>query len=148
METIEYNKLNYIIKELIKIKTKATRTTVIKCLVGFFSSENQFRQNEAIEDAILGVINLFIRQTQVEAEFGKTVLTIFGKLQENSYFDCLQMFTLGVLLTMSEMSRYKQPALKLLKNIVSKSQQLQTLRKNSSWLVRYRFFSQPIKLVR
>ena len=75
----------------------------------------------------------------MEAEFGKTVLTIFGKLQENSYFDCLQMFTMGVLLTMSEMSRYKQAALKLLKNIVSKSQQLQTLRKNSSWLVRYRF---------
>ena len=166
METIEYNKLNYIIKELIKIKTKATRTTVIKCLVGFFSNDSQFRQTEAIEDAILGVINLFIRQTQggihglsgprskprlrtrsveswtkVEAEFGKTVLMIFGKLQENSYFDCLQMFTMGVLVTMSEMSRYKQAALKLLKNIVSKSQQLQTLRKNSSWLVRYRFHS-------
>ena len=175
METIDYNKLNHIIKELIKIKSKTTRTTVIKCLVGFFSNESQFRQSEAIEDAILGVINLFIRQTQVEAEFGKTVLTIFGKawatkkflnwkifqfvsdcsirtsrksfgqkalvlthskLQENSYFDCLQMFTLGVLLTMSEMSRYKQSALKLLKNIVSKCQQLQTLRKNSSWLVR------------
>ena len=79
MEAIEYNKLNHIIKELIKIKTKTTRTTVIKCLVGFFSNESQFRQSEEIEDAILGVINLFIRQTQVEAEFGKTVLTIFGK---------------------------------------------------------------------
>ena len=79
MEAIEYNKLNNIIKELIKIKTKTTRTTVIKCLVGFFSNESQFRQSEEIEDAILGVINLFIRQTQVEAEFGKTVLAIFGK---------------------------------------------------------------------
>ena len=79
MESIEYNKLNHIIKELIKIKSKTTRTTVIKCLVGFFSNESQFRQSEAIEDAILGVINLFIRRTQVEAEFGKTILTIFGK---------------------------------------------------------------------
>ena len=135
MEHLDYDKLNYIVEQLIKIKTKTTRTTVIRCLVGFFSNDNQFSQPDPIEDAILGVINLFIRQTQVEAEFGKTVLTIFAKFQENSYFDFLQMFTMGVLLSMSEMSRYKQQSLKLLKNIVTKSQQLQNLGKNSSWLV-------------
>ena len=126
---LENHQMPPVIREILAVRNKFVRKSTFLHLVAFFQ-----KYSDDSERTVQAIVEIFIKQLQVEGDFGHLIVLTFQKNVENPYFRALSLLPFGILLNMSVISRYKQQSVKIIKETLRHYSQQQMLQSNSAWL--------------
>ena len=124
LESIDHHLIGPIVREMVRIRNKVTRTVVITGLLHIFGTPDMIKLDmenpKYNDDIILGLIITLRDQIQLDPDLGKLVLTVIQKNAEHSFFTSLGLFPFGLLLAITKLKRYEEQGIKIARSILSK----------------------------